>query len=93
MAKLKPGTVHMDGMWANYLQPWQGVAYNTNVLKTAPALWAEALDPKFKGRIIVPSLQNTEGLPNLFMFAHLATASRWRRPTRTSTRRSASCAS
>lgn len=73
MAKLKPGTVHMDGMWANYLQPWQGVAYNTNVLKTAPASWAEALDPKFKGRIIVPSLQNTEGLPNLFMFAHLAT--------------------
>jgi putative spermidine/putrescine transport system substrate-binding protein len=73
MAKLKPGTTHMDGMWANYLQPWQGVAYNTNVLKTAPASWADALDPKFKGRIIVPSLQNTEGLPNLFMFAHLAT--------------------
>ena len=73
LAKLKPGTVHMDGMWANYLQPWQGVAYNTNVLKAAPASWAEALDPKFKGRIIVPSLQNTEGLPNLFMFAHLAT--------------------
>lgn len=73
MAKLKPGTVHMDGMWANYLQPWQGVAYNSNILKTPPASWAEALDPKFKGRIIVPSLQNTEGLPNLFMFAHLAT--------------------
>ncbi|MCA3565509.1 MAG: ABC transporter substrate-binding protein [Methylocystis sp.] len=73
LAKLKPGTTHMDGMWANYLQPWQGVAYNTNVLKTAPASWTDALDPKFKGRIIVPSLQNTEGLPNLFMFAHLAT--------------------
>ncbi|WP_284179670.1 ABC transporter substrate-binding protein [Rhabdaerophilum sp. SD176] len=73
MAKLKPGTVHMNGMWANYLQPWQGIAYNTNVLKTPPTSWAEALDPKFKGRIIVPSLQNTEGLPNLFMFAHLAT--------------------
>ena len=26
LAKLRPGTVHMDGMWANYLQPWQGVA-------------------------------------------------------------------
>lgn len=73
LAKLKPGTSHMDGMWANYLQPWQGVAYNSTVLKSPPASWAEALDPKFKGRIIVPSLQNTEGLPNLFMFAHLAT--------------------
>lgn len=73
VAKLKPGTMHMDGMWANYLQPWQGVAYNTNVLKTPPASWQDAFDPKFKGRIIVPSLQNTEGLPNLFMMAHLQT--------------------
>jgi len=73
LAKLKPGTVHMDGQWANYLQPWQGIAYNTNVIKTPPASWAEAYDPKYKGRIIIPSLQNTEGLPNLFMASHLAT--------------------
>jgi putative spermidine/putrescine transport system substrate-binding protein len=73
MAKLKPGTVHMDGMWANYLQPWQGIAYNTNVLKEPPKSWNDAFDPKFKSRIIVPSLQNTEGLPNLFMMAHLQT--------------------
>ncbi|MCX7342147.1 MAG: extracellular solute-binding protein [Hyphomicrobiales bacterium] len=52
VAKLKPGTMHMDGMWANYLQPWQGIAYNTNVLKEPPASWADAFDPKFKGRII-----------------------------------------
>src|SRR5215470_11164829 len=73
MGKLKPGTIHMNGLWANYLQPWQGIAYNTNVLKAPPASWAEAYDPKFKGRIIVPSLQNTEGIPNLFMASHLAT--------------------
>ena len=73
VAKLKPGTTHMDGMWANYLQPWQGIAYNTNVIKEPPASWADAFDPKFKGRIILPSLQNTEGLPNLFMMAHLQT--------------------
>lgn len=73
LAKLKPGTVHMDGQWANYLQPWQGVAYNTDVIKTPPASWADAFDPKFKGRIIIPSLQNTEGLANLFMASHLAT--------------------
>jgi putative spermidine/putrescine transport system substrate-binding protein len=73
VAKLKPGTTHMDGMWANYLQPWQGIAYNTNVLKQPPASWNDIFDPKFKGRIIVPSLQNTEGLPNLFMMAHLQT--------------------
>ncbi|MEY3732579.1 MAG: hypothetical protein RLZZ57_3335 [Pseudomonadota bacterium] len=71
VARLKPGTMHMDGMWANYLQPWQGIAYNSNVLRTAPASWSEMFENRFRGRIIVPSLQNTEGLPNLFMMAHL----------------------
>ena len=74
LAKLKPGTVHMEGMWANYLQPWQGIAYNTNTLKAPPASWADAFDLKYKGRIILPSLQNTEGLANLFMAAQLATS-------------------
>jgi putative spermidine/putrescine transport system substrate-binding protein len=73
LARLKPGTLHMQGMWANYLQPWQGVAFNTRALPTPPASWAEIFEPKFRGRIIVPSLQNTEGLPNLFMMAHLTT--------------------
>lgn len=73
VAKLKPGTIHMDGMWANYLQPWQGIAYNTTTLKAPPASWADAFDPRHKGRIILPSLQNTEGLANLFMAAQLAT--------------------
>jgi putative spermidine/putrescine transport system substrate-binding protein len=73
IAALKPGTVHMDGMWVNYLQPWLGIAYNPNAMKTAPTSWADAYDPKYKGRVILPSLQNTEGLANLFMAAFLAT--------------------
>ncbi len=73
LAMLKPGTVHMDGMWCNYLQPWLGIAYNPKALKAAPTSWADIYDPKYKGRIILPSLQNTEGLANLFMAAHLAT--------------------
>jgi putative spermidine/putrescine transport system substrate-binding protein len=73
LASLNPGTVHMDGMWANYLQPWLGIAYNTNVVKQAPVSWADPYDPKYKGRIIVPSLQNTEGLPNIFAASAIAT--------------------
>jgi putative spermidine/putrescine transport system substrate-binding protein len=72
LADLVPGSVHMDGMWANYLQPWLGIAYNKAVMKTPPASWTELFDPKYKGRVIIPSLQNTEGLPNIFMAAHLA---------------------
>src|SRR5882672_9424266 len=70
LAALKPGTIHMDGMWCNYLQPWLGIAYNPKVMPAAPASWADIYDPKYKGRIILPSLQNTEGLANLFMAAH-----------------------
>jgi putative spermidine/putrescine transport system substrate-binding protein len=73
LANLKPGTIHMDGMWANYLQPWCGIAYNTKAMSAPPKSWADLFDPKYKGRIILPSLQNTEGLPNLFMAAHLET--------------------
>jgi len=73
LAELKPGTVHMDGMWCNYLQPWLGIAYNPKALKGTPTSWADIYDPKYKGRIILPSLQNTEGLANLFMAAQLAT--------------------
>ncbi|RDJ27768.1 ABC transporter substrate-binding protein [Bosea caraganae] len=72
LANLVSGATHMDAMWANYLQPWLGIAYNKSVMKTAPTSWAELFDPKYKGRVIIPSLQNTEGLPNIFMAGHLA---------------------
>lgn len=72
LAQLVPGAVHMDGMWANYLQPWLGIAYNKTAMKSPPSSWTELFDPKYKGRIIIPSLQNTEGLPLIFMAAHLA---------------------
>ena len=70
---LKAGTIHMDGMWCNYLQPWLGIAYNPKVVAAAPTSWGDIYDPKYKGRIILPSLQDTEGQANLFMAAHLAT--------------------
>jgi putative spermidine/putrescine transport system substrate-binding protein len=72
MADLLPGSAHMDGMWANYLQPWLGVAYSKTAMKTPPSSWAEMFDPKYKGRIVIPSLQNTEGLPSLFVAGLLA---------------------
>lgn len=72
LADLLPGSTHMDGMWANYLQPWLGVAYSKSGMKSPPSSWAEMFDPKYKGRIVIPSLQNTEGLPSLFVAGLLA---------------------
>lgn len=73
LAKITPGAIHMEGMWANYVQPWQGIAYNTKALPKGVSSWAELWEPRFKGRVILPSLQNTEGIANLFMAAQLQT--------------------
>ncbi len=73
MAKLKAAAIHMDGMWTNYQQPFATIAHATAKLKTPPASWTELWDPKYKGKLIVPSLQNTEGLSMFFVAAHLET--------------------
>ncbi len=67
LAKLKPGAIHMDGMWANYVQVCTGVAVNTGKLKEVPS-YAALWEPAFKGKLIIPSLQNTEGL-SMFLVA------------------------
>jgi putative spermidine/putrescine transport system substrate-binding protein len=73
MTMIRPDAVNMDGMWANYVQPWQGVAYNTKALPNGIQSWAQLWEPRFKGRVILPSLQNTEGIANLFLASSLET--------------------
>jgi putative spermidine/putrescine transport system substrate-binding protein len=69
LAAVRPSAVHMEGMWANYINPWQGIAYNTRSLPNGVASWADLWDRRMRGRVILPSLQNTEGLANLFIAA------------------------
>lgn len=73
LSKLVPGAIHQDGMWANYQRPWAGIAYSTKRMPAAPTEWATLWDPKFSQKIIVPSLQNTEGFWMLLAAAHLET--------------------
>ncbi|MEN3067517.1 extracellular solute-binding protein [Uliginosibacterium sediminicola] len=70
LGKLKAGTVHMDGLWANYMQSATGVAINTTKLKQLPS-YASLWEPAMKGKLIIPSLQNTEGLAMFFYAAAL----------------------
>ena len=72
MTELREGATHMEGMWCNYVQPWAGVAYNTDLLDGVPS-WTQLWEAAYEGQIIVPSLQNTEGMWTLFAAAHLAT--------------------
>lgn len=70
MTDLRPDAVHMEGMWCNYVQPWAGVAYNTDYVEGVPS-WTALWDPANKGQVIIPSLQNTEGMWTLFVAAML----------------------
>src|SRR5258708_11517494 len=73
LAKRKPAAIHMDGMWTNYQLPYAGIACAPAKVKPAPASWGEVWDAKYKSKVIVPSLQNTEGLSLFFVAAHLET--------------------
>ncbi|MFD2238965.1 substrate-binding domain-containing protein [Aureimonas populi] len=73
MAKLKDGAVHLDGAWVNYLQPFQAIAYNEEALPNGIESWEELWDDSMAGRVVIPSLQNTEGVFPLFMAAALET--------------------
>jgi putative spermidine/putrescine transport system substrate-binding protein len=73
LGKLVDGAVHRDGMWANYQKPWAGIAYSTKRMSSAPASWDQLWDAKYAQKIIVPSLQNTEGFWTLLVAAHLET--------------------
>ncbi len=70
MTDLRPDAVHMEGMWCNYVQPWAGVAYNTDFSEGVPS-WEALWDPANAGQVIIPSLQNTEGMWTLFVAAML----------------------
>lgn len=73
LGKLVPGAVHQDGMWANYQKPWAGIAYSTKQMATPPKSWTDLWDPKFAQKVIVPSLQNTEGFWTFLAAAHIET--------------------
>jgi putative spermidine/putrescine transport system substrate-binding protein len=61
LGKIKPVAVHLDGAWANYQQPWAGIAYNTKAMPAGVASYAALWDPASKGKVIVPSLQEHRG--------------------------------
>ena len=78
LGRIKPAAVHLDGAWANYQQPWAGIAYNTKAMPAGVASYAALWEPANKGRVIVPSLQNTEGLWTLIAASHLETGKPFR---------------
>jgi putative spermidine/putrescine transport system substrate-binding protein len=77
LGKITPGGVHHDGVWANYQLPWTGIAYNKQKLSGGVPSYAALWDPANKGRVVLPSLQNTEGVWTLIAAAHLETGKKF----------------
>ena len=50
LGKIKPAAVHLDGAWANYQQPWAGIAYNTKALPTGAASYTDTMGPGEQGK-------------------------------------------
>ncbi|MDW3221522.1 MAG: extracellular solute-binding protein [Paracoccaceae bacterium] len=71
MTDLRADATHMEGMWCNYVQPWAGIAYNTDKAEGVPS-WTALWDPANSGQVIIPSLQNTEGMWTLMSAAMLS---------------------
>ena len=72
-ARIDPTAIHRGGSWVNYQAAAGTIVYNTKLLPDGVGSWAEAWDPKYKGRVVVPALRNTEGVLTLIMAAHLET--------------------
>jgi putative spermidine/putrescine transport system substrate-binding protein len=70
LGEVIPRSIGKDRYWVNYMVMKSGVAMNTKVGRPI-ASWNDLWDAKYKGRVIVPSLNNTEGLWVLFMAAAL----------------------
>ena len=71
LGRIKPEAIHLDGAWVNYQQPWAGIAYNTKALPAGVPAYAALWAPENKGKVVVPSLQNTEGFWTLLAASHL----------------------
>ncbi|WP_353192365.1 ABC transporter substrate-binding protein [Pandoraea pnomenusa] len=69
IAKFKSGNAVSAGLIAT------GIAYNTRLFQAkgwpAPTSWKELSDPKFKGKLVMPSIKNTYGLHALLVESKL----------------------
>ena len=69
VARFKSGRAVSAGLIAT------GIAYNMRLFKAkgwaVPTSWRDLADPKYKGRLVMPSIKNTYGLHALLMAARL----------------------
>ena len=60
-----------DGYWVSSMFAGTIITYNTNLVKTPPASWADLWKPEFKGKLAIPDISGTSGQQFLMAAARL----------------------
>lgn len=53
--------VHPDKYYGSFLIASQGLAYNTNKIKTPPQSWEDLWNPEYKGKVLLPDITTSHG--------------------------------
>lgn len=73
IGKILPSAIGRDGEFAVFKVARFSIGVNTDQVKPPLAAWADLWDPRFKGKIMVPSWPLTQGPMLLTAAAHLET--------------------
>jgi spermidine/putrescine-binding protein len=60
-----------DGSWVSLMFAGTIITYNTNLVKTPPASWADLWKPEFNGKLSIPDISGTSGQQFLMAAARL----------------------
>ena len=60
-----------DNQWVSLMFAGTTIAYNTNLVKTAPTSWADLWKPEYKGKLAIPDISGTSGQQFLIAAARL----------------------
>jgi putative spermidine/putrescine transport system substrate-binding protein len=60
-----------DGYWVSLMFAGTIITYNTNLVKTPPASWADLWKPEWKGKLAIPDISGTSGQQFLMAAARL----------------------
>src|SRR5262247_78592 len=60
-----------DGYWVSLMFAGTIITYNTNLVKTPPASWADLWKPEFKGKLAIPDISGTSGQQFLMAAARI----------------------
>ena len=73
LSDLSPDAILRDAMWVNYMWPALSIGFNEKEFPSGVSSWEAMWDPKYRGRVLVPSYKSTTAPFTTAIAAHLET--------------------